>query len=89
MKMREKSNVGTRRWSRRWSITRGDVLLLYKTQDEDKVENQHLAKAIQLKGKQVVIYAASTHNYTLGLQDITLQQIVIWLRYDTEDDFNM
>lgn len=89
MKMREKSTVGTRRWSRRWGVTRGDVLLLYKTDEEDRTENQHLAKAVQLRGKQVVIYAAATHNFTLGLQDVNLQQIVIWLRYDTEDDFNM
>jgi hypothetical protein len=86
--MRERSKVGTRRWHRKWSVTKGNVLLFYDTGDEDKIENQHLAKAIQLRDKQIVIFAASTHNYTLGLLDINLQQIVFWLRYDTEDDFN-
>jgi hypothetical protein len=87
VKMREKSTLGTRKWKRRWSVVKGSTVLFYKTIDEDRIENQHLAKAIELRDKQPIIFAASTHNFTLGLQDTTLQQIVLWLRYDTEEDF--
>lgn len=87
VKMREKSTVGTRRWARKWSVLRGGTILFYRSIDEDRIENQHLAKAIELRDKQAIIFAASTHNFTIGLQDVTLQQIVLWLRYDTEDDF--
>lgn len=87
LKMREKTALGTRRWQRKWSVARGGTILFYRTADEDRVENQHLAKAIELRDKQAIVFAASTHNYTLGIQDVNLQQIVLWLRYDTEEDF--
>lgn len=87
LKMRDKSSFGTRRWQRKWSVTRGGTILFYRTMDEDRVENQHLAKAIELRDKQVLVFAASTHNFTLGIQDVNLQQIVLWLRYDNEEDF--
>ena len=87
IKMSEKSALGTRRWVRKWSVLRGGTILFYRTLDEDRIENQHLAKAIELRDKQTIVFAASTHNFTLGLQDVNLQQIVLWLRYDTEEDF--
>jgi hypothetical protein len=87
IKMREKSNVGTRRWKRKWSVLRGGTILFYRSIDEDRIENQHLAKSIELRDKQAIVFAASTHNFTFALQDINLQQIVLWLRYDTEEDF--
>lgn len=84
--MREKKN-GTRRWRRRWGVVLGDALLFYLTADEDRIENQNLAEAVQLRDKTAVVLGVSRHDYTFGLQDTLQQQIVLWMRFDTEDDY--
>jgi hypothetical protein len=86
IKMREKKS-GTRRWRRRWGVVLGGALLFYLTADEDKVDNQNLAEAVQLRDKTAVVLAVSRHDFTFGLQDTGLQQIVLWMRFDTEEDY--
>lgn len=86
IKMREKKN-GKRRWRRRWAVILGSVLLLYSSADEDKTENQDLAEAVRLREKTAVVLAMSRHDFTFGLQDARLQQIVLWMRFDNEEDY--
>eukprot|EP00602_Paraphysomonas_sp_CaronLab_P001195 CAMPEP_0185020012 /NCGR_PEP_ID=MMETSP1103-20130426/2600_1 /TAXON_ID=36769 /ORGANISM="Paraphysomonas bandaiensis, Strain Caron Lab Isolate" /LENGTH=713 /DNA_ID=CAMNT_0027550641 /DNA_START=303 /DNA_END=2444 /DNA_ORIENTATION=+ len=88
IKMREKSSIGTRKWRRRWGVVEGSVLLLYKDSNEDKSNNQDLAQAIHLKDKAAVVLAMAKHDYTFGLQDTVLQQIVLWMRFDNETDYS-
>lgn len=86
IKMREKRS-GRRQWHRRWAVVLGPVLLLYLSSDEDKNDNQNLASAVQLRHKTAVVLAVSRHDFTFGLQDTNLQQIVLWMRFDTEDEY--
>jgi hypothetical protein len=87
VKMREKSSLGTRRWVRKWAVSLGDAVIFYKDSSEDKINNQEMPIAVYMRQKQAIVLGASKHNYTFGLQDTTLQQIVIWLRYDNEEDY--
>jgi predicted transposase YbfD/YdcC len=86
-KMRDKIN-GRRQWHKRWGVVRHHVLFLYLTEDEDRVDDQHLSQAIDLKHKNIFIYTMGKHDFMLGLQDTVKQQTVVWLRFDSEFDYS-
>ena len=84
-KMREKKN-GQRRWHRRWGVVRHQILMMYLSPDEDKVDNQDLCQAINLRNKNIFVYGMGKHDFMFGLQDTILQQTVVWLRFDDESE---
>lgn len=84
VKMREKTKMGTRKWRRYFGVLHEYILLLYMQEDEDRSQNQRLARAVHLRDKTVVVTSAATHDFTFGLQDTILQQVVLWLRFDNE-----
>lgn len=86
-KMREKNAMGRRQWRRRWAVMKDTVMLLYLSHDENRTENQDLAVALDLKDKIAVITTAARYDYVFGVQDINSQQIVLWLRFDSEADY--
>jgi serine/threonine protein kinase len=88
IKMREKSSVGTRRWCRKWGVLRDKVLLLYNSPEEDQKDNQTLAQAIYLENKTSIVTSAARHDHTFGIQDMGLQQIVLWIRFDKEEIYH-
>jgi serine/threonine protein kinase len=89
-KMRDRTKIGTHKWTRALGTLESHFLVLDTLLERDSKnpeQDQILPQVLDLTGKTAIVAAGSRHNYTLGVFDVEQQRVVVWLRFDENDDY--